>query len=57
VLERTGPLNARQQAADQDYRAALAAPDMVDEDKLRNLPVPDPDSRRFESWVRMRGLS
>jgi hypothetical protein len=57
TLERTGPLTVNQDAADSEFRRALAAPEMVDEAKLRNEPVPDPDSRRFESWVRMRGLS
>ena len=57
TLEKTNSITARQNAADDEFRAALAAPDMVDEAKLRNEPVPDPSSRRFESWVRMRGLS
>ncbi len=57
TTERLGVLTVRQDAADTDYRRALEAPEQIDEHKLRSEPVPDADSRRFESWVRMRGLS
>ena len=40
--------------AEQAIRAALADPSSVDEASLRMEPVPNPDSKRFEAWARMR---
>jgi hypothetical protein len=56
AMERTGPLTARQERADDEFRKALDHPDRVDEDKMRVVPVPAAESRRFESWYKMRGL-
>jgi hypothetical protein len=56
AMERTGPLTARQERADAEFRQALDHPERVDEDKLRVVPVPAAESRRFEAWYKMRGL-
>jgi len=56
AMERTGPLTARQERADSEFRSAMEHPERVDEDKLRVVPVPPAESRRFESWYKMRGL-
>jgi ankyrin repeat protein len=49
VIERTGRVTTRSNAAEATYRAALADPNTIDEDKLRLEPPPNADSMRFVS--------